>query len=211
MSERAPKPEHKPKTRARRGPAPQPKGPDAPRPAAATPSYVWSRSPHPASLDETSLLRDCEVNFGRMSGPGGQHRNKVETYVTIIHAPTQVKASAGERRKQGENRRMAFKRLRLGLARQVRTKVPWRDYRPTELWKSRRQGKQLSINPKHGDYAPLLAEALDVIVTKRYDVAGAAGLLGVSMSQLARLVRHDKHAFTTVNTGRRAQGLPPLK
>jgi hypothetical protein len=42
-------------------------------------------------------------------------------------------------------------------------------------------------------------------------VAGAAGVLGLTMSQLAKLVRHDKRAFTLVNQGRVNQGLPRLK
>ena len=63
----------------------------------------------------------------------------------------------------------------------------------------------------HADYPALLAEAMDVIVARRYDVAGAAGVLDVSMSQLAKLVRHNKKAFAVVNRGREDQGLPRLK
>ena len=67
------------------------------------------------------------------------------------------------------------------------------------------------MNPNHRDYPALLAEALDVVVARRYDVAGAAGVLGVTMSQLARLIRHDRHAFAMINEGRVEQGLPALK
>ena len=34
---------------------------------------------HPAELPIPELLRQCEVVHTRRSGPGGQHRNKVET------------------------------------------------------------------------------------------------------------------------------------
>ncbi len=84
-------------------------------------------------------------------------------------------------------------------------------YRPTELWERRRQGRQVSVNPGHADYPGLLAEALDVIVACDYDVAAAAGALGVSMSQLAKLVRHERHAFALVNEGRVWRGLRALK
>jgi hypothetical protein len=48
-------------------------------------------------------------------------------------------------------------------------------------------------------------------VARGFDVAGAAGRLGVTMSQLARLIRHDKQAFALVNEGRVQRGLPPLR
>ena len=174
-------------------------------------SFRFVSAPHPASLPEERLLRDCEILFGRTSGPGGQHRNKVETAVTIIHGPTDIRATATERRKQHENRRTAIRRLRRKLAEEIRTKTHHARHESSSLWNERRQGKQISINPKHADYPALLAEAMDVIVARRFDVAGAAGMLGLSMSQLAKLVRHSKRAFGLVNEGRAAQGLPPLR
>ncbi|HRP62355.1 MAG TPA: peptide chain release factor-like protein [Phycisphaerales bacterium] len=168
-------------------------------------------NPHPATLADEDLLKQCEVAFGRTSGPGGQHRNKVETAATLTHLPSGISATGTERRRQIENRGVALKRLRLKLALRVRANVSPKYYTPTELWESRRQGKQLSINPLHRDYPALLAEALDVIVARKFDVAGAAGILGISMSQLAKLVRHDKHAFAMVNEGRVQRGLPALK
>ncbi len=166
---------------------------------------------HPASLPDPQLLKQCQLTFGRHSGPGGQHRNKVETAVMILHEPTGIRASAGERRSQSQNRYKALRRLRLKLALEIRQSVQTNRYRPSELWQQRRQGKQISINPKHRDYPVLLAEALDVIVARKFDVAGAAGVLGISMSQLAKLIRHDKQAFSMVNNGRQKQGLPALK
>jgi len=167
--------------------------------------------PHPATLKDETLLRRCEISTGRVSGPGGQHRNKVETAVTILHEATGIKASATERRKQYDNRRMALRRLRLKLAIQTRTPVDRDRHRPSPLWESRRQGKKMSVNPGHRDYPALLAEALDVVHARGYDVAGAAGVLGVSMSQLAKLIRHEGQAFAMVNEGRKERGLPPLR
>lgn len=166
---------------------------------------------HPAAIPEDELLKQCEIGFGRTSGPGGQHRNRVETAVFITHKPTATEASASERRKQFENRVMAVKRLRLKLAINVRTVVHPQKHRPTELWERRRQGSQMSVNPNHKDYPALLAEAMDVIWARKFDVAGAAGVLGITMSQLAKLVRHEKHAFMLVNQGRTDRGLPALK
>lgn len=162
-------------------------------------------------LEPDTLMKQCSVEFGRASGPGGQHRNKVETAVTITHTPTGVSASATERRHQAQNRHEAIFRLRLRLARDVRRHVDPDRHQPSELWRTRRQGEKLPINPEHRDYPALLAEALDVIIARGFDVAGAAGVLGITMSQLAKLIRHDKATHALVNRGREERGLHPLK
>ncbi len=168
-------------------------------------------APHPAALPDAELLRQCRAATGRASGPGGQHRNKVETAVRLEHLPTGISASAGERRTQRENHRAALRRLRLRLALEARRPVDPARYEPGPLWLQRRQGDKMPVNPHHRDYPSLLAEALDVVCAAGFDVGGAAGALGVTMSQLARLIRHDKAAFALVNRGRTARGLPALK
>lgn len=173
--------------------------------------FIVVDPPHPACVREESLIRKCRFEFGRTGGPGGQHRNRVDTAVTIIHEPTGVKASGTERRKQFDNRRTAIRRLRLRLAVEVRVRLHPYEYHPSELWEDRRQGTKLPVNPKNADYPALLAEGLDMIVSREFDVAGAAGVLGISMSQLARLVRHDKRAFGIVNEKRAECGLQPLR
>ena len=167
--------------------------------------------PHPAALSDDALRRQCTVTFGRASGPGGQHRNKVETAARIVHEPTGIEAAASERRSQSQNLHAAQRRLRLKLALRVRRAVDLHHYVPSALWKRRRQGEKLPVNPAGRDYPALLAEALDVVAALRFDVGGAAGVLGVTMSQLARLMRHEGAAFAWVNQGRAACGLPPLR
>ena len=166
---------------------------------------------HPACVPEPELLKQCRVSFGRASGPGGQHRNKVETAVSLTHEASGLSATAAERRSQSDNKRTAARRLRLRLARELRRPIDPNHYRPSALWQERRQGEKLPVNPRNRDYPALLAEALDVVVARGFDVGGAAGVLGVTMSQLARLIRHDKAAFALVNDGRRARRLPILK
>lgn len=166
---------------------------------------------HPAAIEPEALLKQCEITFGRTRGPGGQNRNKVETAVTIKHTPTGIDGFASERRSQFENRINAIKRLRVNLAMKVRVPVHPKGHQPSELWVRRRAGEKMSVNPDHKDYPSLLAEALDVIFARKFDVAGSAGVLGITMSQLAKLVRHERHAMAMVNEGRKDRHLPELK
>lgn len=181
------------------------------RPPFISDAFITLPAPHPATLEEAELIRQCRIEFGRVSGPGGQHRNRVDTAAWIIHEPSRIEAQGTERRSQAQNRHEAIKRLRRKLAVRCRTVTSRDHHRPSSLWSTRRQGDKMSVNPEHWDYAALLSEALDLVVARRYDIAGAAGLLGITMSQLSRLIRHEKSAFAAVNAGREAIGLPKLR
>ncbi|MDR6319621.1 peptide chain release factor family protein [Actinoplanes couchii] len=58
---------------------------------------------------------DVRVDVYRDSGPGGQHRNKVETAVRLTHHPTGTVVTAVDSRSQHENRRVAWQRLQTAL------------------------------------------------------------------------------------------------
>lgn len=57
------------------------------------------------------LLRDCDVETYRASGPGGQHRNKTESAVRMTHRPTGLVRVATEHRSQLRNRELALERI----------------------------------------------------------------------------------------------------
>ena len=92
--------------------------------------------------DPRELARDCAMSFFRASGPGGQHRNKTETGVRLVHAPTGVVASATEERSQSRNREVALERLREKLRRKLAPKTPRRATRvPARSKRSRLDAK----------------------------------------------------------------------
>jgi hypothetical protein len=164
---------------------------------------------HPAAIPPADLLKACTETRTKRTGPGGQHRNKTETAVVLVHKPTGISAEGSERRSQSENRAVALKRLQLKLAIEHRTPADSRG--PSSLWCSRTRGRQLVISVSHEDYPSLLAEALDTLQAHAFEIPRAAGLLGVSGTQLVRLFKKSPAAWVAVNKHREALGLPALK
>ncbi|MCH8924311.1 MAG: peptide chain release factor-like protein [Planctomycetes bacterium] len=165
---------------------------------------------HPAALDESALLADCTVRRGRRSGPGGQHRNKVETAVVIEHGPSGIRAEASERRSQEENRRVAVFRLRVKLALGVRTPVG-KTHTSSELWQSRCRHGKIRVAATHRDFPAVLAEAIAAIDCEDMDVSAAAKQLGCSTSQLTKLLKVEPRALAQINAARKARGLRKLQ
>jgi len=163
-------------------------------------------SKHPARLPEAALLVDVTEERSRGTGPGGQRRNKVQTCVRLVHRPTGVEATAGERRSLEQNRKAALRRLRLALALQHRSAA---DAQPSELWRQRTGGPKLSVAADHGDVPALVAEALDALADGEDDVVASAARLGVTTSRLLRVLRLAPPALAELNnrlreTGRKA-------
>jgi hypothetical protein len=169
-----------------------------------------SRVGHPASWPISVLLEECEIRRQRRSGPGGQHRNKVETGIVITHRPSGCRAEATERRSQQQNQRNAVHRLRVELAVGIRCPVETGSP-PSELWRSRCHGGRISVSEKHDDFPALLAEALDRFAHFDWEVRNAAQSLSCNASQLTKLVQLHPRAFLRVNNARAAAGLHPLK
>ncbi len=165
---------------------------------------------HPASLPADDLLGQCQMRRLRRSGPGGQHRNKVETAVQLMHRPTGVVAEASERRSQAENRRVAAFRLRVKLALAIRRPLAEASG-PSLLWQSRLQGKRIAVSAVHGDFPALLAEALDTLAACEADPRRAASRLHTNPSQLVKLLGSEPRALAVLNEWRAERDLRPLR
>jgi len=80
---------------------------------------------------DEELLRECEVETFRSSGPGGQHVNKTESAVRLRHKASGVVVTSQEERSQHRNKQICLDKLRQKVeklnyrpARRVPTRVP---------------------------------------------------------------------------------------
>ena len=161
---------------------------------------------HPVFADVDAVLKDCDVDRLRRGGPGGQHRNKVETAVRITHRPTGIVAEANEHRSQEENRKNAVTRLRMRLALDVRT--PPLD---EPVWHENTHHGRVTAKPTAKSGPLLVAHVLNVLEAAAWKMGDAAKLLGVSSSQLIAFLAADGAVWAKANELRAARGLHALK
>lgn len=77
-------------------------------------TVVWltGNKPKVATLDRSQV----RVDTMRGTGPGGQHRNKTDSGVRLLHYPTGIIVTATEDRSQHTNRERAWERLEARLS-----------------------------------------------------------------------------------------------
>ena len=165
---------------------------------------------HPAELPIPDLLKQCDVVRTKRSGPGGQHRNKVETAIVLTHRPSGLKAEASERRSQAQNLEVAADRMRRTLAVGLRNCRP-PESSPSELWRSRLKGTRMELSGEHADYPALLAESLDLLAQADWNVSELAPQLGTTLSQLVKFWKKEPAALLRVNSERAKLGLGRLE
>ena len=108
-------------------------------------------------LDDEALLAQCQVQAHRASGPGGQHRNKAETAVRLVHLPSGVTVEGKDERSRTQNLRIALGRLREKLARRAYRPPPRRPTKPSRAAKERRletkkrEARKKSLRRGHGE------------------------------------------------------------
>lgn len=108
---------------------------------------------------DDDLLRECEVNTFRSSGPGGQHVNKTESAVRLKHLPSGVVVTSRAERSQHQNKARCLQQLRRKIeqmnhrpAKRIPTRVPGSVKKRTMEAKTRRSYvKQLRAKPKLDD------------------------------------------------------------
>ena len=92
---------------------------------------------------------DLEFRTFRASGPGGQHRNKVETAVRVVHKPSMLSVTASDSKSQHQNKKAALCKMKLALEQhgiellQAQIDDQWREHlnlqrgNPTKVFEGR--------------------------------------------------------------------------
>src|SRR5918996_2619105 len=104
---------------------------------------------------DEDLLRECEVETFRSSGPGGQHVNKTESAVRLRHQASGIVVTSQQERSQYRNKVICLQKLRKKIerlnhrpAKRVPTRVPRSAKNRTLEEKARRsQIKRLRSKP----------------------------------------------------------------
>lgn len=168
--------------------------------------------------DDAALLKQCDVNIYKSSGPGGQHRNKVSSAVRLRHRPTGVSAHGDDSRSQHENKRLALRRLRMNIACRYRRPLDTQQPPPQfieECTFVARGGdakgwRRLELGTRDFRFWRLAACLLDLLEACGGQLAPAAAWLGITTSNLAGLLNSDRHLLAAAQAIRKAHALKPL-
>jgi hypothetical protein len=168
-------------------------------------------------LTDAQLLKQCEVDTYRASGPGGQKRNKTSSAVRLRHLPTSLIVIAEESRSQHENRAKALKRMRQALYLKLRDAVsadgtddvspPWKSLVLAALDK---QGR-LHLGAKALQFWPVAGVVLDVLAAQQARVSETASALGISTGNLIDFLQTSPKLWEQANILRTHFGHKPLR
>lgn len=88
------------------------------------PDEAAAPDPFPVPETDDELLSQCRVETFMAGGKGGQHQNRTESGVRLVHLPTGVVVTSREERSQHRNKATALRRLRERLERRNRRPPP---------------------------------------------------------------------------------------
>ncbi len=170
------------------------------------------------ALSDEELAAQCRVERFRVSGPGGQHRNKTDSAVRLTHEPSGVVGFASERRSQHQNRLVALARLRRNIAIEARTDIDLDMYRlPRTLQRILPRSVQTKlpgkdrVGPKHREFWTGAGPLLDLFNAVRGSTSDCASQIGCSSNQLTKLFASEQHLWAAANAIREQHGLSLLR
>lgn len=173
---------------------------------------------HWLALSDDELLAQCRLERFRVSGPGGQHRNKTDSAVRLTHEPTGVVGYASERRSQHQNRATALSRLRRAIALEKRLSLNLELYHPP-LPLQRVMPRSVNtdvpgrdrVGPRHREFWTGVGPLLDLFDAVGGSTADCSALIGCSSNQLTKLFASEPHLWAAANAIRERHRLNPLR
>ncbi|MFP4053350.1 MAG: peptide chain release factor family protein [Phycisphaerae bacterium] len=171
-------------------------------------------------LPDDALLRQCQVDTYRASGPGGQHRNKVSSAVRLRHEPSGVSAHGDDSRSQHENKRIALKRLRMQIATHLRAPADWQEEQPPEVLRdcihpakggAKAGQARLQIGRKDQRFWQVAAYLLDLLEVRQGRLSEAAAVLGITTSNYIRVLKSHPQLLAATQDIRRRFDHKPIQ
>jgi hypothetical protein len=167
------------------------------------------------SLDDDQLLRQCDVDTYRASGPGGQKRNKTSSAVRLRHVPSGLIVIAEESRSQHENKAKALRRLRQALYLKLRRPRPEdktaQPAAPPEIAAAKNAAGRLDVGRKDARFWPAAGCVLDAMDAAQARVHDAAVALGVTTGNLLAFLQIEGKVWEHANILRQRHGQKPLR
>ncbi len=154
----------------------------------------------PYAVPDAALLAACRVEHFRAGGPGGQHVNRTESAVRLTHTASGTVVQCQDHRERARNQDEALRRLRLRLA------LGLRGLAAREWLERYRQGRQLKLGANAQEFHLVVAVVLDALDAHAGSLSATAEALGVSSSQLAKLLTADKEVHAAANALRARHG-----
>lgn len=93
---------------------------------------------------EEKLLSQCKVQAYKASGKGGQHVQKTDSAIRLIHLPTGIRVSSQQERSQYLNKKICLGRLSEKLrlrAKKVKKRIPIKKSRLVKAKEKREKQK----------------------------------------------------------------------
>jgi len=153
------------------------------------------------NMTPDELLRECDQEFRKARGHGGQKVNKTSCAVRLTHRATGFTVTADASRSQHENRLHAVAKLRRHFAYELRSEIP--------------EDTQYELLPEPSVRNPVrllwAAHVLDVLAVCGWEPKSAAPLLKASASALTRTIHNDPALWQILNRERQLLGLHPWK
>ena len=157
------------------------------------------------ALVDDALLRECRVERCRAGGPGGQHLNRTESAVRIVHLSTGVEARCQDHRERLKNQAAALVRIRVRLA------IAQRGVADAAWLDQYRRGRQLPLTPRSAGYPLAVGLMLDALRAAAGHLPEAARAVGVSTTQLVKLLVADGEVRRAADDLRAGFGCGPVK
>jgi len=155
------------------------------------------------SLNDAALLRLCERQVCRGTGPGGQKRNKTSSAVRIVHLASGISVCDDVSRSQHQNQSHALAKLRVMLAAQLPPEPP-----PAGMVLP---AVETPPNGRSPSFPLWVARLFDALAQAGQEHHAAAESLGCSPSKLLKLLSHDASLWQLYCAARQRAGLPALR